>query len=158
VTQPAEPGAGIIEPICPHEGTHLEQVFKDGKIWIGRCPDCHRSFLVAKDMIDLGRLHTQVELGDDQVRAALSPDTKVPRTPVPVALDVAWGGIHRAWLEMDGQVRGLMARLQNRAHFLHGELARQALAHPELHPLAETAKQIIDIVAARPEGIPVDGG
>jgi hypothetical protein len=159
--EPVEAKSGVGGPDCPRGDGFLARLPAPDGVDVRECVACKTAWLVVPDggpMIDLRAFVARARLGDDRVRSAVSPDTKVEEVSIPIRLDTAWASIHRSWLELDGQVRVLMARLQNRAHFVHGELARFALAHPELGAALETSQQIIDLVAARPEGIPAPTG
>lgn len=119
-----------------------------------RCPNCHRWYQLDGDglPIDLGPVLEKIRLRDDLVSAI--SQTTVAGESIARLTDKLTTNVTTLWLVFLGKLGAMTQQLESRAHFLHGELAKRAMAQGDLEPLVTTAKQIIDIVAALPDGVP----
>lgn len=105
-------------------------------------------------LVDLEPTLEKIRLGDDLI-SAVSPDT-VAGESILHAVDRFESNLNTVKLGFVGSVRNRMQQLEGRAHFLHGELAKRAMADGTLAELVTTAKQIIDLVASQPDGVRKD--
>lgn len=118
--------------------------------------ECRTGFLLRTDgtLFDLTSTLEKIRLSDDLI-SATSPDT-VAGESILHAVDRFESNLNTVKLGFVGSVRNRMQQLEGRAHFLHGELAKRAMADGTLAELVATAKQIIDLVASQPDGVRKD--
>jgi hypothetical protein len=142
--------------LCPLEVCDGQLTrFEAGGAKLLQCSRCQSIFQHLPDRnegIYLKPALEKLELGDDAVVAAISPDSAGSRGSIPQDLARALAHIQDTLNGFGGRLTQRLAQLQARLHYLHGELAGATLAHPELGKLVETAKQAIDLVAATPDG------
>ena len=105
-------------------------------------------------LVDLEPTLEKIRLGDDLI-SAVSPDTVADESILNV-VDKFESNLNTVKNGFVGNVRSKMQQLEGRAHFIHGELAKRAVADGTLAELVATAKQIIDLVSAHPDGIRKD--
>ena len=101
---------------------------------------------------DMSSLLVKLALGDDKMRSAVSEDTAGTIDSIPQEFSRDLALIQDVLNGFGGRLTQRLGQLQGRLHYLHGQLAGAALAHPQLEALVETAKQALDLVAARPDG------
>lgn len=152
----------MMDVVCPRCQTKNERYFavpilaqKD--VFVCSNNDC-RAMLQRKPdgtPVDLTAVLEKVRLGDDLI-SAVSPDTVAGKS-ILQAVDRFESQQKTVTLAFVGEVRALMQQLEGRAHFLHGELAKRAVADASFDDLVATAKQVVDLVSARPDGIQKDG-
>lgn len=118
--------------------------------------ECKAMFQVKAtgDLFDLTSTLEMIRLSDDLI-SATSPDT-IAGESILHAVVMFESNLNTVKLGFLGKVRSMMQQLEGRAHFMHGELARRAMADGTLSELVATAKQIVDLVASQPDGIQRD--
>lgn len=121
---------------------------------VSKCDRCSSCFYLSKAGVttSLTNMLLMLDLGDDKLRAAVSPDAPGTIDSIPQEFSRDWAIIQHTMNGFGGRLTQRLAQLQARLHFLHGQLAGSAMAHPELAPLVETAKQALDLVVSRPDG------
>lgn len=119
---------------------------------------CHAVFQQKSDgtLVDLEPTLEKIRLGDDLI-SAVSPDT-IAGESILHAVDKFESNLKTVTLGFLGDIRNKMQMAEGRAHLIHGELARRAVADSSLDDYVTTAKQVVDLVSSRPDGIRKDGG
>ena len=140
-------------PSCTTKGEKFYCFEIPGHASLLRCQNCDSLWVeqAPGKLVALAPVLEKMRLGDDLLQA-VSSDT-VAGESILDAMEKFSASTKVLWFSYAGKVRQLMQQLEGRAHAVHGELARRAIADASLADLLATAKQIVDLVSAKPDGV-----